>query len=76
MFTSMVFMGISAIIFRNLFSLEPISERDKESAAVFIFSGMCGKLKIFCNTKLQTIHKGGRMFFVWQNLVTDLLSLR
>ena len=58
-----------------IFSIGSISKRDKKSAAVFIFPGMCAIVKINCNTKSQAFYDGGGIIFVWKNLVTDLLSV-
>ena len=75
MFTSTCFVGMSPLIFKNTFSLGSISKRDKESAAVFIFPGLCAMVKLNCSTKLQVFHKVGGTIFVCKNLVTDLLSV-
>ena len=72
MFTSIGFVGMPSLIL-NFFSLGSSSKRDKKSAAVLIFPGMCAIGKSNCNTKSQAIHKGGGIIFVWKNLVTDLL---
>ena len=66
---------MSPLIFKMTFSLGSISKRDKKSAAVFIFPGMCAMVKLNCNTKSQAFHNGGGIIFVWKNLVTDLLSV-
>ena len=58
-----------------MFSLRSITNRDKYSAAVFIFPGMCAMLKLNCNTNTQAFHKGGERIFVSKYLVADLLSL-
>ena len=63
-FTSIGFVGMSSLIFRMTFSFGSISNRDKKSAAVFIFPGMCAIVKLNCNTKSQTFHKGGGIIFV------------
>ena len=75
MFTSIGFVGMSSLIFKIFFSFGSISNRDKKSAAVFIFPGMCAIVKLNCSTKSQVIHRGGGINFVWKNLVTDLLSI-
>ena len=64
MFTSYGFVGMSSLIFRISFSLESISKRDKNSAAVFIFPGMCAIVKLNCSTKSQAFHKGEGITFV------------
>ena len=42
---------------------------------MFIFPGMCAKVKLNCNTESQAFDKGGGVFFVWKNRLTDLLSV-
>ena len=74
-FTSIGFVGMSFLIFRNFFSLGSISNRDKKSAAVFTFPGMCAIVKLNCSTKSQAFHRGGGIIFVWKSLVTNLLSV-
>ena len=75
MFTSIGFVGMSSLIFKIIFSLGSISGRDKKSAAVFTFPGMCAIVKLNCNTKSHAFYRGAGMIFVWKNLVTDLLSV-
>ena len=75
MITSSGFVGMSSLIIRIIFSLGSNAKRDKESAVLFIFPGMCAIVKVNCSTKTQAFHKGGRIIFVWKNLVTDLLSV-
>ena len=75
MFTSIGFVGMSSLIFKNIFSLGSISRRDKKSAAVSIFPGLCAIAKLNCSTKSQEFHRGGGINFLWKNLVTDLLSV-
>ena len=75
MFTSIGFVGMSSLIFKINFSFGSISNRDKISAAVFIFPGMCAIVKLFCSTKSHALQRGGGIIFVWKNLVTDLLSV-
>ena len=72
MFTSIGVVGISSLIFKIIFSLGSISNRDKKSAAVFIFPGMCAIVKLNCSTKSHAFHRGGGIIFVWKNLVSDL----
>ena len=71
MFLSIGFVGMSSPLFRVILSLGSISKRDKKSSAMFSFPGMCAMVKLNCNTKSQAFHKGGRIIFVWKNLVTD-----
>ena len=66
---------MSFLFFRIIFSLESISKQNKKSVAGIIFHGMCVMLKLNCNAKSQTFHKGEGIYFVWKNLVTDLLSV-
>ena len=75
MFTSIGFVGMSSLIFNIIFSFGSIRNRDKKSAAVFNFPGMCAIVKLNCSTKSHAFHKGGGIIFVWKNLVTDLLSV-
>ena len=75
MFTTIGFVGMSSLNFKIIFSLGSISNRDKKSAAVFIFPGMCAIVKLNCSTKSQAFHRGGGIIFVWKNLATDLLSV-
>ena len=58
MFTSIDFVEISSLIFRVIFSVRSISERNKKPAAVFIFPGMCSIVKLNCGTKSQAFHEG------------------
>ena len=75
MFTSIGFVGMSSLIFNIIFSFGSIFNRDKKSAAIFIFPGMCAIVKLNCSTKSHAFHRGGGIIFVWKNLVTDLLSV-
>ena len=75
LFTSIGFVGMSSLIFNIIFSFGYTSNRDKKSAAVFIFPGMCAIVKLNCSTKSHAIHRGGGIIFVRKNLVTDLLSV-
>ena len=75
MFISIGFVGMSSLIFKIIFSLVSISKRDTKSVAVFIFPGTCAIVKLICSTKSEAIHTGGGIFFVWNNLVTDLVSI-
>ena len=75
MFTSIGFVGMSSLIFKIFFSLAYVSKRDKRSAAVFIFLGMCAIVKLNCSTNSQAFHKSGGIIFLWKNLVTDMLSV-
>ena len=75
LFTSIDCVGLCSLIFRIIFSLGSISERDKKSAAVFIFPGMCAMVKLNCSTKPQLSYKGGGIIFVRKNLVNYLLSV-
>ena len=43
--TSMEFVGMFSLIFKIMFSLGSVSKRDKKSAAVFFFPGMCAMVK-------------------------------
>ena len=70
MFTSINFVGMSSPPLRIIFLIGSISKRHKKSAAVFIFTGMCEKVKLSCSTKSQAFHKGGAISFVCKNLVT------
>ena len=64
MFASIGFVEMSSLIFEIIFSLESISKRDKKSAAVFNFPGMCARVKLICSTKSQAFHNGGGINFV------------
>ena len=75
MFTSIGFVGMSSLTFKNIFSSGSNSKKDKKSAAVFLFPGMCDIVKLGCSTKLQAFHKSGGITFVWKNPVIDLLSV-
>ena len=63
MFTPTGFVGMSSLIFKIIFPFGSTSKRDKKSAAVSIFPGMCAMVKLNCNIKSQTFHKGGGTFF-------------
>ena len=75
LFTSIGFVGMSYLIFKIIFLLGSISNRDNVSAAVLFFPGMCAIVKLNCSKKSQAFHRGGGIIFVWKNLVTDLLSV-
>ena len=75
MSTSIGFVGMCSPFFRIIFSLGPISKRDKKSAAVFSFPGMCAMVKLNCKAKSQVFYKGGGINFVWKNLVTNFCLL-
>ena len=48
---SINFVGMSSLIFKTVFSFGSISNRDKKSAAIFNFPGMCAIVKLNCSTK-------------------------
>ena len=75
MLTSIVFVGMSSLIFRIVFPFGSISNRDTKSAAVFIFLGRCAMVKMNSNTISQAYHKGGGIKFVWKNWVSELLTV-
>ena len=64
MFTSIDFVGMSSLIFRNIFSSASISKRDIKSAAVLNFPGMCAIVKLNYSTNSLAFHKGRGIIFV------------
>ena len=57
-----------------LYSFVSISKRDKKNLLRCSFS-LQGVVKFICKTKSLALHKGGGIFFVRKNLVTELISV-
>ena len=75
MLTSIGCVGTYSAFLGIPFSFVSDSKRDKKLAAVFILPGMCAIVKLNCRTYSHASHNGGGMILIWQNRVTDLLSV-
>ena len=52
------------------------SNWERKSAAVYTEPAICAILKLNCSTRSHAFHKDGGMAFVFENRVTDLLSVK
>ena len=77
MFSSVGFVGMSSLTLKITFSfihLYPFLNEIKKNLLRCSFS-LQGVVNFNCSTKSLALHKGGGIFFVRKNLVTELISV-